>query len=79
MRMELRVFTWPPRAGARKVEKKSLFFPLTLTSILSNSSMQQTAPLASSRAPASMHSSPGSASRTTDAVRPAAEEARPDV
>ena len=41
--------------------------------------MQQTAPLASSRAPASMHSSPESASRTTDAVRPAAEEARPDV
>ena len=51
----------------------------SLGSILSNSSMQQTGPLASIRAPASIAISPESASRTTDAVRPAADEARPLV
>ncbi|KAH3667549.1 hypothetical protein OGATHE_003072 [Ogataea polymorpha] len=48
-------------------------------SILSNSSMQQIPLSASIKAPASMVNSPLSSSLITAAVRPAADEAFPDV
>uniref|UniRef100_A0A6B0UX32 Putative secreted protein n=1 Tax=Ixodes ricinus TaxID=34613 RepID=A0A6B0UX32_IXORI len=51
----------------------------SLSSILSNSSMQQTPLSASMRAPASMTNSCDSSSRTTAAVRPAALDALPLV
>lgn len=51
----------------------------SLTSILSNSSIQQTPLSANNKAPASKHVSPVSMSLVTEAVKPEAEVALPEV